>query len=106
MTSRPGFFNSEKTRDSFQMSEKSPDCNELLKIFVRTRKEEILTFANQCGWHRVKRAGFNYSCNQAFNPQMYFGGDNQRAFLNCMARLLKLAKSVHILGMPVFFHPV
>ena len=28
-----------------------------------------------------------------------FGGDDQRAFLNCMARLLKLAKSVHILGM-------
>ena len=35
-----------------------------------------------------------------------FGRDDQRAFLNCMARLLKLAKSVHILGMPVFFHPV
>ena len=92
MTSRPGFFNSEKTRASFQMSGKSPDCNELLTIFVRTRKEEILTFANQCGWHRVKRAGFNYSCNQALNPQMYF--------------LLKLAKYVHILGMPVFFHLV
>ena len=27
-----------------------------------------------------------------------FGGDDQRAFLNCMARLLKLAKSVHILS--------
>ena len=35
-----------------------------------------------------------------------FGGDDQRAFLNCMARLLKLAKFVHILGMPVFFHLV
>ena len=32
MTSRPGFFNSEKTTAFFQMSGKSPDCNELYSV--------------------------------------------------------------------------
>ena len=120
MTSRPGFFNSEKTRASFQMSGKSPDCNclradvsyflcwcnkgnrrrlhagkdcnELLTIFVRTRKEEILTFANQCGWHRVKRAGFNYTCNQALNPQMYFWWRWSAGFLKLYGKVIKISK--------------
>ena len=92
MTSRPGFFNSEKTRASFQMSGKSPDCNELLTIFVRTRKEEILTFANQCGWHRVKRAGFNYSCNQNLNPQMYFWWRWSAGFLKLYGKVIKISK--------------
>ena len=52
ITTRLGFFNSGKTKASFQISGKRPDCNELT-IFVRTE-----TFANQCGWHRVKRARF------------------------------------------------
>ena len=51
MTSRPRFFNSGKTKASFQISRKHPDCN------LCENWEEILTFANQCGWHRIKRAG-------------------------------------------------
>ena len=45
MTLRPGFFNSGKTKASFQISEKHPDCNELLTIFVRTgrRSSHLLT---------------------------------------------------------------
>ena len=87
------------------MSGKSPDCNELLTIFVRTRRSSshllISVYGIGSRGEDLTTAG-----TRLLTRRCIFGGDDQRAFLNFMARLLKLAKSVHILGMPVFFHLV
>ena len=65
MTSRPGFFNNGKTRASFQMSGKGPDCNELSMIFVRTgtRSSHLLTNVDGIGSREQDlRAAFWISC--------------------------------------------
>ena len=65
MTSRPGFFNSGKTKASFQISGKHPDCNELLTIFVRTgrRSSHLLTSVDGIGSRgQDLRAEFWISC--------------------------------------------
>ena len=51
MISRPGFFNSGKTKASFQISGKRPDCNELLTIFVGSgkRSSHLLTSVDGIG---------------------------------------------------------
>ena len=48
ITTRLGFFNSGKTKASFQISGKRPDCNELT-IFVRTgrRYSHLLTSVDE-----------------------------------------------------------
>ena len=48
---RPGFFNSGKSKASFQISGKHPDCNELLTIFVGTgkRSSHLLTSVDGIG---------------------------------------------------------
>ena len=98
-------YNNLKMYPKFQMSGKSPDCNELLTIFVRTRwkSSHLLTSVDSIG---SIGQDLTIAATRLLTSRCIFGGDDQRAFLNCMARLLKLAKSVHILGMPVFFHPV
>ena len=65
MTSRPGFFNSGKTKASFQISGKHPDCDELLTIFVRTgrRSSHLLTSVDGMGSRgQDLRAEFWISC--------------------------------------------
>ena len=67
MTSRPGFFNSGKTKASFQILGKHPDCNELhlLMIIVRTgrRSSHLLTSADGIGSRgQDLRAEFWISC--------------------------------------------
>ena len=48
---RPGFFNSGKTKVSFQISGKHPDGNELLTIFAGTgkRSSHLLTSVDGIG---------------------------------------------------------
>ena len=65
MTSGLGFFNSGKTKASFHISGKHPDCNELLTIFVRTgrRSSHLLTSVDGIGSRgHVLRAEFWISC--------------------------------------------
>ena len=65
ITSRPGFFNSGKTKASFQISGKHPDCNELLTIFVTTgrRSSHLLTSVDCLGSRgQDLRAEFWISC--------------------------------------------
>ena len=65
MTSRPGFFNSGKTKAPFQTSGKHPDCNDLLLIFVRTGRisSHLLTSVDGIGSRMQDlRAEFWISC--------------------------------------------
>ena len=65
MISRLGFYNSVKTKASFQISVKHPDFNELLTIFVRTgrRSSHLLTSVDGIGSRgQDLRAEFWISC--------------------------------------------
>ena len=65
MTSRPGFFNSGKTKAFFQISGKHRDCNKLLTIFARTgrRSSHLLISVDGIGSRgQDLRAEFWISC--------------------------------------------
>ena len=78
-------------------------CRRFLWELERRRSSHLLTSVDGMG---SRGQDLTIAATRLLTRRCIFGGDDQRAFLNCMTRLLKLAKSVHILGMPVFFHPV
>ena len=81
MTSRPGFFNSGKTKASFQISGKRPDCDELLTIFVRTgrRSSHLLTSVDGMGSRgQDLRAEFWISCLTSRTDSIVKAGNDGR----------------------------